>query len=467
MRRADVSVSLMQIPETFCILPWINLSTRSNGDMQLCCSANSSLAFLPDRAGIGNLRGEQNASINLSRDSVASGWNSETMKSVRRQFLAGEKPAACTKCWVDESRGYRSKRQWEEKYWQSRVDFADRVSRTQPDGSAPLEIEYLDIKLGNKCNLKCVTCSPHDSSAWAPDWRRLQESAGAALRDSRGWEPANYEWYSGNPNFWREIKTQLVHLKKIYVIGGEPTLIKEYYNLLRLCIDAGAAHHIELQQNTNGLQLNEELISLWSQFKKVTVSVSVDGLGAENDYLRFPSRWERLEKNLRAFDQLPANVVVNLDCTVSLMNAFTLPKLLRWKLAQEYDKIEKSTDSSGLLGLHLLYLPRFLSLCALPAAAKAELTREYEQLFSELQREFGADHRFFRNANGVPKWRGMLAHMNANDWSGQLPLAREYLNQMDAIRGTSFASVFPGAARWIGLREEMTPALTAEASRES
>ena len=37
----------------------------------------------------------------------------------------------------------------------------------------PEELVYLDLRLGHTCNIKCVMCSPHDSSKWVKDWQTL------------------------------------------------------------------------------------------------------------------------------------------------------------------------------------------------------------------------------------------------------------------------------------------------------
>jgi hypothetical protein len=40
--------------KTFCILPWIHLATRPNGDMRICCVANASGADNGDYTVGGN-----------------------------------------------------------------------------------------------------------------------------------------------------------------------------------------------------------------------------------------------------------------------------------------------------------------------------------------------------------------------------------------------------------------------------
>ena len=85
------------------------------------------------------------------------------MKNVRKQMLNNEMPPSCMKCYKEEDAGHMSKRYWETEYWSRRVDMEEVIAETAEDGSIPPKIRYLDLRLGSKCNLKCIMCSPHDS----------------------------------------------------------------------------------------------------------------------------------------------------------------------------------------------------------------------------------------------------------------------------------------------------------------
>jgi hypothetical protein len=39
--------------DTFCVLPWIHLATRPNGDVRVCCTANASGAGSTDEKEVG------------------------------------------------------------------------------------------------------------------------------------------------------------------------------------------------------------------------------------------------------------------------------------------------------------------------------------------------------------------------------------------------------------------------------
>ena len=163
--------------ETFCILPWVHLSTRPDGAMRVCCTANaSSVGPTNDKeygGQVGVLKDEEGRPNNLNVSDFLSSWNSTYMRNVRKQMLNGEIPPSCAKCFKEESAGHQSKRQWETEYWSKRVDLDQLIRDTQEDGSVPPKLTYIDLRFGTKCQLACVMCSPHDSSGWVKDWRAV------------------------------------------------------------------------------------------------------------------------------------------------------------------------------------------------------------------------------------------------------------------------------------------------------
>ncbi|NCN95853.1 MAG: radical SAM protein, partial [Bdellovibrionales bacterium] len=215
----------------------------------------------------------------------------------RRDMLTGQIPASCSKCFKEEAAGHRSKRNWETDYWSQRVDVEKLLDETQPDGSVPPKLYYVDLRLGTKCNLKCVMCSPHDSSMWVPDWNQLfpkiqnKELKQVMVWDNKGRvDGASYNWHKDNELFWKQLYDQIPHMHQLYFAGGESTIIPEHYSLLEECIKRGEAHHIELRYNSNGIELPPKLFELWKHFKRVRFHFSIDSIGEMNDYIRFPSK---------------------------------------------------------------------------------------------------------------------------------------------------------------------------------
>lgn len=454
-----------EVSPSFCLLPWIHLSTRPNGHMRLCCTANASSAgSTNDReygGEVGILKTEGGSPANLGHQSLGDAWNNGFMRKVRRQMLEGEWPTSCLKCHKEENASARSKRIWETEYWSSRIDVNQVVEQTQTDGTSVNPLRYVDLRMGTKCNLKCIMCSPHDSSAWVDDWHQfMQKAQNPNLVETMQWsdegrrDGASYTWHRDNPAFWEDILAQLPHLKQLYFAGGEPLIIEDHYLLLEECVKRGEAHHIELRYNSNGLVLPEKLFALWEHFQRVRFHFSIDSVGPMNDYIRYPSPWRRVEDNLRRLDQTPDSIEVTIACAVQALNIFYLPELVQWKLDSGFKKINPWPLGAGLLNYHLVYHPAHLNVKVLPKKFKARVRRKIEAFCQNLLNRPGWPAGFSQSGYGVKRLLSLVKFMESEDWSNRMPEMREYIRVMDEIRGTSFAKTFPEMGDLIEGREE-------------
>lgn len=436
--------------KTFCVLPWIHLSTRPNGHLRLCCTACASSAG-PKKKGshLGYLKNESGVPANLNNTSLSEAWNNDYMKSVRRAMLAGEIPASCMKCFKEEGSGFKSKRVWETEYWSKKIDINRLIKNTKEDGSVPPEIYYVDLRLGSKCDLKCIMCSPHDSSLWIPDWLELYpEIESEKLKKIMIWENygkkdgASYDWYKNNEVFWKELYEQIPHIRQLYFAGGESIIIEEHYKLLEKCIKDGNAQDIELRYNSNGLNMPERLFELWSHFKKVRFNFSLDGVGEHNYYIRYPSNWKLVLKNLERLDNTPDNIEVTLACAVQVFNIYYLPDFIKWKLSMNYKKINPWPHGAGLINFHFVYHPAHLNVKVLPLWFKKETKEKFDDFYEWLLRGYGNNEEFIKHEYGIKRLNAMIDFMMSEDWSSLLPELKEYILKMDKIRGLDFQKTF-------------------------
>jgi MoaA/NifB/PqqE/SkfB family radical SAM enzyme len=420
---------------TFCPLPWIHLATRPNGDVRVCCTANASGAGLIDVKDAGLV-----TDMNLKTHTIAEVWNSNFMRNVRLQMLDNKIPTSCTKCFQEESKGIKSKRNWETMVWTDRLDINSIVSQTAEDGSLPVNIPYFDLRLGNMCQLKCVMCSPHDSSSWIKEWKiQYPKYKTIELKQDQSWDSSfDYTWYQKG-SFLDTMKDQSQHIKELYFAGGEPLLIPEHYKILEFMVETGAAKNCILRYNSNGLELPEKLFELWNHFKQVKFNFSIDALGERNDYIRYPSQWRDVVSNLERLDDTPDNIIVNIACAVQLLNVMHLPDLVYWKTSMNFKKINLPPYGAGLIGTHLVYLPSYLNVRVLPMHIKKEIETRINYFCARNQ----CGDEFTSNPYGKQRWLGLIQYMMAEDWSSKLPSTIEYLETCDQQRGTDFRKVFP------------------------
>ena len=440
--------------KTFCILPWIHFATRPNGDMRLCCSANASGAG--ENHTVGLVKNEKGQPANFGRETPMSAWNNEYMKDVRLTMLEGKIPASCNKCIAEESKGVASKRIWETGSWmEDGIDVEELIKQTQEDGTVPEKLVYLDLRLGHTCNLKCVMCSPHDSSQWVSDHKKIYPLFQAKeLKEQMSWDRKDFNnfWHE-NPDFWKEMYAQIPNLKQVYFAGGEPLMIREHKWFLEEIIRQGYADKILIRYNTNGLLVDDEIIDLWKQFKKVKVGFSIDAIGDRNYYIRYPSDWATIEKNLHKLDNTPDNIQVSIATAIQILNIKHLADFAKWKITQNFKKVNLENTvggiqaGGGIVNMHLLYIPTFLSIRLLPEVDKAEVRKSFGDLANWLHENYRQDEDFWKlNPYGWKRWQAVLDFMDAEDHEEQLPAFKEYIERMELLRGTDFKTTFPELA---------------------
>jgi uncharacterized Fe-S cluster-containing radical SAM superfamily protein len=440
--------------KTFCVLPWIHFATRPNGDMRLCCNANSSGAGTDHEIGL--VKNETGRPANFGRETPMSAWNNEYMKDVRLTMLEGNIPASCAKCHKEEFNGVASKRIWETGTWvEDGIDLPELINQTEEDGTVPERLVYLDLRLGHTCNLKCIMCSPHDSSMWVADHKKVYPLFQAKeLKEQMSWDQQefNNKWHE-HPDFWKEMYAQIPNLKQVYFAGGEPLLIKEHKLFLEEIIRQGYADKILVRYNTNGLLINDEIIELWKKFKKVKVGFSIDAVGDRNYYIRYPSDWDTIVRNLHKLDNTPDNIQVSIATAIQILNIKHLPELAKWKVQQKFKKVnfENVTGGieagGGIVNMHLLYIPTFLSIRCLPEYDKEEVRKSFADLATWLYANYRQDEDFWKhNPYGWKRWQAVLEFMDAEDHTAQLPAFVEYIEKMEAVRDTDFVKTFPELA---------------------
>lgn len=437
--------------------------------MRTCCTSNASSVQDPNSdvkiggGEVGVVKNDNGVPANFNHTTLEEAWNSSYMRNVRKMMLQGEKPASCLKCYKEEDAGHLSKRNWETEYWSNRYNLEELVNETQEDGSTPVKIRYIDLRMGSKCQLACVMCSPHDSSGWVKEWQQIYpQIQNEKLKNTSQWENkgrvhgASYNWHKNNPRFWNELMEQVPNMYQLYFAGGESLIIEEHYNLLEECIKRGYAKNIELRYNSNAVEWRDDLFDLWNEFKRVRFHYSIDAYGEQNDYIRYPSSWKHQEEVFWKLDQTSSNVEVTIATTVMLLNVGYIPEFVKWKVNAGFKKICPWPFGAGGINMHFAYWPPQLNVKVLPTEIKKKITNKYEHEFYPWieenwfkftgVKEAGIDKETFLSANyGIKRFNGIINFMNSEDWSARLPETKEYLNLVNTQRSWNdkFLNVFP------------------------
>jgi len=423
--------------------------------MRICCQANVS----PTR---GLLKKENGDTFNAASDDLDDSRNSELMKSARLDMLNGRWPSSCTRCQSEEASSLRSRRTYENEAWHQR--FGEDWARTLTAADGSIDVMqvppvYFDIRLGNKCNLKCRMCGPTDSDMWYGDYH---ETHGETFSDTQGpvkiardgnkWKVSDdsYDWHERD-SFWTYLKKHAAFIEHLYIVGGEPLLIENHYKALEYLVEAGHAGRITLEYNTNIMLLPQRALDIWKHFKQVKVGVSLDGYGAVNDYIRTPSKWAVIVRNLERLNGASPNLVLWLSATIQMYNIYNITDMFRWKLESGLTRFN-STLRLPFITSHMLHHPKYLNVRVLPPASK----RKVEKKFADFEAWFAE-----WSLTNIPKperrekmieklhnqLRSYADYMNKEDWSHLVPDFLDYTRKLDVIRGQNLAAIVPELAR--------------------
>ena len=343
----------MQIPhDKFCVLPWVSLEASPIGTVRPCCLAEEEIT---DESAI---------KFNLATANLYDVQHSQYMNQLRQDFLDGKRPATCRKCWAEEDSGRTSKRM-------HTLDRLKHMITGDTWTQRPRDLMFLDLKLGNICNLKCRICGSWSSSTFATE--ELSHIPDPAFRKSS----FHYQmlrqgaWPRENKNFWNQIDAILDQIRYIEFTGGEPFMIQEHFDLLQGMVDRGIAHQVEIHYNTNGTHWPQHGTDIWRHFRTVEIAFSIDDLGDRFEYQRTNAVWSEVYHNIERFRDLrrrSPNIQLQVCSTVNIFNVWHLEGLAHWIDMQEFDFIY----------WNMLHEARHFSIASLPASAKERVARRLD-----------------------------------------------------------------------------------------
>jgi MoaA/NifB/PqqE/SkfB family radical SAM enzyme len=379
----------MNLPhDKFCVLPWVSLETSPVGTVRPCCLAEEEIT---DNAG---------EKFNLGTAQFGVIQNSQYMRNLRREFLDGKQPQTCRKCFREERAGRTSKR----------MHTLERLKHMLPPQDWTIDAKplmFLDLKLGNICNLKCRICGSWSSSTFAteelnfidPNENRKENHHYKMLRQGA--------WPRENPVFWSEIEKVVDHIQYIEFTGGEPFMIQEHFDMLKGLVDRGIAGNIEIHYNTNGTQWPEGAEEIWKHFKTVEIAFSIDDVGPRFEYQRTNAIWSEVENNISRFRDLRhrhQNIQLQVCSTVNVFNVAYLEELSHWIDQQCFDFVYWNM-------MHEAY---YFSISTLPDAAKRVITQRLQlaQVNSNDRREFDRIIDFMNNGASLD---GFILRMKVAD----------------------------------------------------
>lgn len=219
----------------------------------------------------------------------------------------------------------RSEKEWLDECVDCKVaESHDQVSMRQYFNktlTTDSDIDYLDLKINNTCNLACRMCDSTSSSTWQSlvnnnpdlDWSDHHKKA-ASMKT--GWH--------NDIDHLIELLSTVRYLK---FTGGEPFLIPQVKQILEYMVENDLASSCEVQFISNGTIDISKYYSLLTEFKHVIIMFSVDAVGERYEFIRCGAKWDQVSTNII---NISKHVPVSIHCLPNLMNRHHIHEVADW-----------------------------------------------------------------------------------------------------------------------------------------
>lgn len=403
--------------KTLCPLPWLSLSTESQRELRLCCHEsreNPSQEYLEDFS------------------SVTDAFNIPLFQETRKLMLNGKVPSACSGCFkLEEMTGHSPRLEYQERFG---AELPPLLEATDSDGKLnTAKLIYLDVTTDNHCNLKCRMCRPRYSEKILKDWQELGWNPGA--NEVKGIDlNKSIKVYKESPL----IKEGLETIQMLTLTGGEPFLSPAVEELLDRALNSGNASHISLRFFSNTTVFPEKMETYLKSFKDIHLFCSLDGFGTTSDFIRYPSKWQTIDRVYRKFIDLKnnySNFQIDLHTVVQAYNVTQLVSLFEYlaSFGGEVPLLPSFTHVDSSLPLSISYLPKDLLLKA---------HADFEKFLADNKEVIQTRHVGFHQRE-IENYRAMLKEAIDKNQKDKFLDFVIYAKKLDRLRNQSLENQYP------------------------
>ncbi len=378
------------------------LRVTTDGKFTPCCIASG--AYFKDDNG---------NDMNVLTTTFDEALNSPTLKKLKEDLKNNIRPSVCDGCWKLEDLGVESKR----------IRDNERVSHVDLKEN---ELHFLELNMGNICNLSCRICNIYSSSNWKKEHKTILNPDMSNDRLNEIVKSCSQP-FSDESMVWDEIEKNIDTVKILDLYGGEPMLMKKQWSILEKCVLNDIAKDKFVHFNTNGTIFKEEYFEILKKFETVDISFSIDGVGEKFNYLRYGANWDEVKSNILLWLEKTKslkNFKFHICYTVSILNVLDFNEVAEFAI-----------ENNIRIHCNFLYQPLYYSITNIREDIKKEVE---EHIISECGK-FKITH-----PNIYELAVNIIQYMNGQeyeeiDWTSFIKIN----DLLDLSRGQKFKEVFP------------------------
>ena len=308
-------------------------------------------------------------------------------------------PDACNRCRDDEINNLHSKR----------IFYEDLGLDSEKD-------VFIDISMGNYCNLKCRMCGPHNSTSWKSDYETLLNNK---IIPDLQLDTSPYVISDDQINKLCNFISTTSGKVYIELKGGEPLLMNHTKTMLEKLSNLPNSQSIELLIVTNGTSIPNWFENCISRFTKTNLVVSIDGLDEVFDYIRENSKYN--------FNMVMNNVAKYQNLKVDLRFNVVVQNL---NIHQIFSIHKKLLTFSSNINYITLFEPAIYRANLIPYAEKVKLRNQLNEEYQFL-------------GNYKQTFENIIEFVNTSADIQMLELFKKVTLELDRLRGQSILNVAP------------------------
>ena len=346
--------------KTNCIMANCGIGIENSGHVKMC---NASIDVFKNR---------KNDPFRLDKDNLQDIWYSNTRQEIKDSLEKGIRHKNCSLCWDAEDSGVTSIRQ---------------VLNKTFEGLSPLKEQprIVIMKPGNQCNLGCRTCNVEATNQlYKIDYELNERPSGIYKEHDKKRHLSNkkitFDEYvktfeSQRKSFnkdnavWHTLDTWSEGIVHYALFGGEPFVMKPLFDMLDRSVAKGHTASQDLYVSTNATVWSEKYIEIIKNFKSACIGLSIDAVGKQFEYMRYPAVWSKVKENILKFVDLREknkNISLKVSATCNPFNVYNLDDL--------YDFFN---ELNIMIDIHLIQIPEHYDIRILPQAVKDSISKKF------------------------------------------------------------------------------------------
>jgi molybdenum cofactor biosynthesis enzyme MoaA len=304
-----------------CIMIQHGLNVTSHGSLTPCCVSDSGF-------------------IQLDKDSdIVASFRSEKWQKLYENYDNGIVNDICKFCFIRDTAEINADLKTPRIRWnEGHQEYYDSHLKEQQRGIKNKSIIRLFFSFGNTCNQMCIMCNSKYSSKWlVQDTILMQDLNKKQLDDINRYDMTLKNQTISDERIEQVLSLLDEHIQSISILGGEPLLDKRLGYFIERILEKNPDCKINI--TTNLTPLTEEIVGTFNKIKRLSLSLSIDGINETYRWIRdydFDSLSEKLDllfKNISS----DHTVVIN----------FTIMKYNVDKIKETYEFIDSVSRKYG------------------------------------------------------------------------------------------------------------------------